>query len=482
MGPGSHDPQRGQRPPGRGRRALRRARDAGRDRGAAPAVRRRGCSPRGARQPLAAGDPRGARRGQPGDPRRDPRRAAHVPELRHDDDARAAPARPVLEGAGRPTPGGRRARVAAHTFPYFVPVGSPLGREVVVDGVPKLMFGSNNYLGLADDPRVADAAKRGGGPVRQRLHRVPADERDARPAPGAGARARGLDATGGRARLHRRLPGQPRDDRHALWPRRRDRHRREEPRVDRGRGAALRAHGSCESATTISTSSRPSSVASRRTVAPHSSSGTPCSRWRATSSTCRGCSRSAVRPGRAHSSTRRTHSGCSAPKVVACRSGSIPVPTSSWAPSASRWHRAVASLPATRTSSSTCASTRGRSCSPRQPSPPRSRRPRKRCGSAAGSLAAREDDRPRHPAGRRSPRPRRRRLLRRQRDRRGPDARRVAGDARLAHAVRRRRVRERRRLPRGARGDALLRLSTTSVHEEADVDRCLETYGRVVRT
>lgn len=57
----------------------------------------------------------------------------------------------------------RRADVAlasrAHAFPYFVPVGSPLGREVVVDGAPKLMFGSNNYLGLADDPRVAEAAR-----------------------------------------------------------------------------------------------------------------------------------------------------------------------------------------------------------------------------------------------------------------------------------------------------------------------------------
>jgi 8-amino-7-oxononanoate synthase len=58
----------------------------------------------------------------------------------------------------------RRADVAlasrAHAFPYFVPVGSPLGREVVVAGEPKLMFGSNNYLGLADDPRVAEAACR----------------------------------------------------------------------------------------------------------------------------------------------------------------------------------------------------------------------------------------------------------------------------------------------------------------------------------
>ena len=58
----------------------------------------------------------------------------------------------------------RRADVAlatrADVFPYFLPVGSALGREVIVDGAPKLMFGSNNYLGLADDPRVAEAAQR----------------------------------------------------------------------------------------------------------------------------------------------------------------------------------------------------------------------------------------------------------------------------------------------------------------------------------
>jgi len=47
----------------------------------------------------------------------------------------------------------------AGVLPYFVPVGSPLGRDVVVDGAPRLMFGSNNYLGLADDPRVIEAAR-----------------------------------------------------------------------------------------------------------------------------------------------------------------------------------------------------------------------------------------------------------------------------------------------------------------------------------
>ena len=47
----------------------------------------------------------------------------------------------------------------AGVLPYFVPVGSALGREVVVDGAPRLMFGSNNYLGLADDERVLEAAR-----------------------------------------------------------------------------------------------------------------------------------------------------------------------------------------------------------------------------------------------------------------------------------------------------------------------------------
>jgi 8-amino-7-oxononanoate synthase len=47
----------------------------------------------------------------------------------------------------------------AGALPYFVPVDSPLGREVIVGGTPKLMFGSNNYLGLADDWRVIEAAR-----------------------------------------------------------------------------------------------------------------------------------------------------------------------------------------------------------------------------------------------------------------------------------------------------------------------------------
>ena len=89
------------------------------------------------------------------------------------------------------------------------------------------------------------------------------------------------------------------DDLDAVRSRGRDRHRREEPRVDRGRRRSSPAPGWCGSATTTWTSSRRSSAGSRRTGGPRSSSGTPSSRWRATSSTCRACSRSAGPPARA---------------------------------------------------------------------------------------------------------------------------------------------------------------------------------------
>ncbi|MGH9210111.1 MAG: aminotransferase class I/II-fold pyridoxal phosphate-dependent enzyme [Acidimicrobiales bacterium] len=55
--------------------------------------------------------------------------------------------------------GGLELAGRADAMPYFLPVGSPLDREVVVAGEPTLMFGSNNYLGLANDPRVLDAAR-----------------------------------------------------------------------------------------------------------------------------------------------------------------------------------------------------------------------------------------------------------------------------------------------------------------------------------
>ena len=43
-------------------------------------------------------------------------------------------------------------------YPYFRCIEEPHGNYVVCEGEPKIMIGSNNYLGLAQDPRVIEAA------------------------------------------------------------------------------------------------------------------------------------------------------------------------------------------------------------------------------------------------------------------------------------------------------------------------------------
>ena len=51
---------------------------------------------------------------------------------------------------------------AAGIYPYFTPICSEQNTEVYVKGFehPILMFGSNSYLGLTNDPRLKEAAKR----------------------------------------------------------------------------------------------------------------------------------------------------------------------------------------------------------------------------------------------------------------------------------------------------------------------------------
>jgi 8-amino-7-oxononanoate synthase len=44
-------------------------------------------------------------------------------------------------------------------YPYFIPVQSSGGTEVMIDGKRRVMVGSNNYLGLTHDPRVITAAQ-----------------------------------------------------------------------------------------------------------------------------------------------------------------------------------------------------------------------------------------------------------------------------------------------------------------------------------
>ena len=43
-------------------------------------------------------------------------------------------------------------------YPYFHPLQSAPGDEVIVDGKKCIMIGSNNYLGLVNHPKVKEAA------------------------------------------------------------------------------------------------------------------------------------------------------------------------------------------------------------------------------------------------------------------------------------------------------------------------------------
>ena len=46
------------------------------------------------------------------------------------------------------------------TYPYFIPLEENHGPRVVMDGREVIMVGSNNCLGLTQDPRVKEAAIR----------------------------------------------------------------------------------------------------------------------------------------------------------------------------------------------------------------------------------------------------------------------------------------------------------------------------------
>jgi 8-amino-7-oxononanoate synthase len=56
----------------------------------------------------------------------------------------------------------RMARIGAEQglVGYYRPIERADGPQVVMDGQPKLMFGSSNYLGLAHDPRIRQEAQR----------------------------------------------------------------------------------------------------------------------------------------------------------------------------------------------------------------------------------------------------------------------------------------------------------------------------------
>ena len=48
---------------------------------------------------------------------------------------------------------------AARIYPYFKPIARQNGATVMVDGREMIIFGSNDYLGLTEDPRLKEAAR-----------------------------------------------------------------------------------------------------------------------------------------------------------------------------------------------------------------------------------------------------------------------------------------------------------------------------------
>jgi 8-amino-7-oxononanoate synthase len=48
---------------------------------------------------------------------------------------------------------------AAGYYPFFIPIGQSTGTEVLINGEPKIMMGSNNYLGLTHHPKILAAAE-----------------------------------------------------------------------------------------------------------------------------------------------------------------------------------------------------------------------------------------------------------------------------------------------------------------------------------
>ncbi len=75
----------------------------------------------------------------------------------------------------------------AGIYPYFKPISEQHGGTVKVDGREMIITGSNDYLGLTQDPRLENAAMARLRPLRHELYRLALP--DGHPDPARGARA-----------------------------------------------------------------------------------------------------------------------------------------------------------------------------------------------------------------------------------------------------------------------------------------------------
>ena len=145
-----------------------------------------------------------------------------------------------------------------------------------------LNFCANNYLGLADDPRVVAAAARGPRAVGLRDGQRALHLRHPGAARGARGRPVGVPRHGRHDLVLVLLRRQRRRLRDALRRRGRDHLRRAQPRLAHRRHPALQGRRATATGTPTWPTSRPSS-SRRRTPAPAASSPTASSRWTATS-------------------------------------------------------------------------------------------------------------------------------------------------------------------------------------------------------
>ena len=192
-----------------------------------------------------------------------------------------------------------RAAREADLLPYFRRLESPAapgGR----DGGRRADHARLQQLPRADRRRAGDAGRaRRARALRHRPHRLAAAQRDDRPAPRARARAGRVDGHRGGDRLHHRPPGQPRLPRHAARAGRHGDRRLGRPRLDPRRLHPLAGEAAPVPPRPAGQAGEDARPRATTTAAACSSSSTACSRWRATSPTCRGSPSCAASTARA---------------------------------------------------------------------------------------------------------------------------------------------------------------------------------------